>query len=130
MTGLTVSCHDPHPNCPYLDYDNDVEGSYLGQILKPRSNGNYKDFDEEGTYFSQTCGTTLLDITRYESIVTQASNLPQQKLNRFKKHCGVHEDHEIELDELVSSMFLSPPSTHVVIVVKGLFNRQLVETYE
>ena len=111
VTGLTLSHVDLSPTETCLDNDRDMEGHYLGLNCLTHS-------------------PILIDATRYEVLIKKASCLPQLRLMRFKEHCGIFQSHCVEHDPAVSSLFLSPPSSEVQTVVKGLFLRQLVESSE
>ena len=114
VTGLTLSFVEPSSNLAYLDQDNDNEGTYLGDYLQ-----------EVNCY-----SPSILDARRYADLIINGSQLAQHRIQRFKNNFGITSNHEIELDAIISSFFLSPPSARALTVVKGLFLRQLVETNE
>ncbi len=85
------------------------EGQYLG------SNGFFRSF---------------IDAHRYADAISQATTASQRKYDNFRKACDIHRAHNISNDDIVQTLFISPPSDEIQTVMKGLFLRQLVETHE
>jgi hypothetical protein len=108
VTGLTLSSIFPLTD-HYWYLDNDIEGNYIGSM-----NGS---------------GRSLTDVTRYADCVARASYLKETRIMMFKRQFGIHPNHQIEEDGIVSNLFLQPLDS-IQTVVRGLYLRQLVESNE